>query len=764
MKITEHMIIKNIQGATRAYLSPDVDGIKDAYIDRYLNNESALEFYIPPANEKVQELTPECRIIADGREFTILRPDAVDIERSQDGKLWLKVMAVESWVLLDKMPVTVSNDPQNLNPADLQVSIIFGGPSIGGYPQGSAGSALTYLLQGQSAWTLGTVDVPGTHDLEAEKLSLLQNIKKVQEIWGGYLVWEYVFDETGKNITDRKLHLRSEATWQNYRGFQVRYAKNLKNITRTDNNDLVTRLYPFGQDDLDISSVNGGVKYLDNNTYSPNIYVGIYQNQEISDPQELKEKATEVLEKISQPQYTYRTGLVDLRTLPEFIHEEFTLGDMVDVVDPDVGTDRVRIQRHKYNVFQPWICELEIGEPEERLAAKLKNSFDAANFVKELLKPNPSISNLLKSFVDTFATTINGAKGNYAMVDGVSTWWDVDANGNKTGKIVRITPGGLGISKNGGQNFTTAITGDGILANAIICSALYALASGDGYTKLIDDGLHVYDDTDAERVHVGRWLDGIYRYGLKILASDGATVLMDDRGMLQTWQEGRADNVDSTHGLKLNVYIPLETRSIKKALLRFQLEAFRAYEKAAKSGGGSTSGPSSTSTTTNEDENIEIGGYIGFTGPAVDYTFNGYADADSHNHGITDGTALATADGDVVYYYVFNGSPHSHSLYNHGHYFTAFGHSHGMSHYHSTPNHSHGLDFGIYTDTTARGTTIKINGIDRTSVLGGPFNSSQNGINIAQYLLPGQWNTIELGSTGLGRIDATVFIQALMGI
>lgn len=43
------------------------------------------------------------------------------------------------------------------------------------------------------------------------------------------------------------------------------------------------------------------------------------------------------------------------------------------------------------------------------------------------------------------------------------------------------------------------------------------------------------------------------------------------------------------------------------------------------------------------------------------------------------------------------------------------------------------------------------------------FSSSQNGINIAQYLSTGQWNTIELGSTRLGRIDATVFVQALMG-
>ena len=516
MQAAEYIVVKNTLGKPRAYLSPEPDGIKDCYIDQRLNGESKLEFYIPAKSEKVVELTPECRIIADGREFTILKPNAVDVERSQDGKLWGKVMAEESWALMDKRDVTVSNDPQTPIPADLQVCILSGGASTGGYPQGSAGSALSYLLQDDPEWTLGTVDIDGSHDLETEKLSRLQNIEKVQKIWGGNLVWEYVLDEAD-NVTARILHLRDEAKWQNYNGFEVRYKKNLKSITRTNNHDIVTKLYPFGQDDLDISSVNGGKKCLTNFTYTSNEYVGLFTNQEISDPQELKEKATEALEKMCKPRRTYRTGLVDLRTLPEFSHEEFVLGDMADVVDPDVGTDRIRIQRYKRNVFEKRICELEIGEPEERLAAQLASSFDAAKFVKEALRPNPSISNLLKSFVNTFTTAINGASGNYTMIDGVSTWWDVDGEGNRTGKIVRITPGGIGLSKNAGQTFQQAVTGDGILASAVICSVLYALSSGDGYTKLIDDGLHVYDDDNVDRVHVGKWYeDDVKKFGLKV--------------------------------------------------------------------------------------------------------------------------------------------------------------------------------------------------------------------------------------------------------
>jgi hypothetical protein len=512
MQATKYIVVKNALGETRAYLSPD-DGVKDCFIDRRVNGEGKLEFLLPLQSEKWAELTPECRIIADGREFTILRPSAIDAERSQDGKAWGKVMAEESWALMDKQDVTVSNDPQTPEPADLQVAILSGGASAGGFPQGSAGSALTYLLQEQTEWVLGTVDVDGARDLETEKLSLLQNVKKVQELWGGLLVWEYVLDEAG-NVTQRKIHLRDEAKWQNYTGFQVRYGKNLKHITRTANHDIVTRLYPFGQDDLDISSVNGGVKYLENFSYTQNVYVGFFVDQEIYDPQTLKVKAAEALAKMCKPRYAYRVGLVDTTTLPEWSHEKYSLGDMADVVAPDVGTGRMRIQRHRYNVFQPWICELEVGEPEETLQAQLASSFNAAEFINKRIKPNPTIANMMKSYIDTFVTTINGASGDYTCVDGVSTWWNRDEQGDRTGEIVRITPKGLGISDDGGQTFDLAIVGKGILADKIVVTDEIALCSWDGYTKMIGSGLAVFDDALQKRVHIGKYAAN--RWGIQI--------------------------------------------------------------------------------------------------------------------------------------------------------------------------------------------------------------------------------------------------------
>ena len=69
--------------------------------------------------------------------------------------------------------------------------------------------------------------------------------------------------------------------------------------------------------------------------------------------------------------------------MPEYSHEDFAIGDIADVIDPSVAPDkpRVRILRHKYNLFQPWDCEIELGDPHERIEEKLKASFSTTGFV-----------------------------------------------------------------------------------------------------------------------------------------------------------------------------------------------------------------------------------------------------------------------------------------------------------------------------------------------------------------------------------------------
>lgn len=388
MKIPKNITVKDYSDKTIAVLSPISDGLKDCYSDCRLNGESTLEFMLPADSPKIATLTPECTIWAGGRVYSLLSSDAVDLVRDEKNALWAKFMAVERWKNLETSFIepSLSNDPTIPFPADLAVIIVGGGSNLSGgvYATGTAAHALYAILQG-SGWSLGTCDVPGIHDLEAEKVSRLELIKMVQEIWGGYLVWDSV---------NKTVSLRSGNNWQNYTGFQIRYAKNLKHITRTQSNRLITKLYAFGKDDLDIAAVNSGKKYVTNFSFTPQEYVGIYRNQDITDPLKLKEKAIDELSLNCRPRYLYKVRTVDLRTLPEYSHEDFTLGDMVDVIDPTIAPDkpRVRIIRHKYNLFRPWECELDIGDPEERLIEQLKTYFDVASYIDDILTSRGQLS------------------------------------------------------------------------------------------------------------------------------------------------------------------------------------------------------------------------------------------------------------------------------------------------------------------------------------------------------------------------------------
>lgn len=545
--------IRNSLGKTVALLFPE-DGLKDAEISNTLNGECTLSFSLPidlrnvdkygdisltmpglfpkietgPLDQDKRKYIDEnCTICAGGKEFVILTPDAKEIVREGKSK-WERITAHESWVLLGKQYTTISNDPENTDPTPLVVEILSGGVPYPGCTAGSAKSALSYLLMG-TGWSVGIVDVEGIHDLETEKESVLANINKIQQTWGGYLIWD------SKN---RKVNLRDEEKWQVHTGYQIRYAKNLKGITRTDDYSIVTRLYPFGEDDLDIRTVNNDKLYIENFTYTDRVLEGIWVNQEIDDPQELKDAATKELAKLCKPRHNYTIDHIDLRnvdkgsfislTMPglfpsvetgPYMHETFTIGNMVDIVDEELGINtRARVISHRYNLIHDWLCEVEIGDPLEDLKTTIANTVESSEFVNSALRPNTSISNLLKGFVNTFSTKINSANGRLLWDDGVFEAVEVDANGDLTGRRVRLTPGGIGISNDYGKTYVTAMTGDGILANTIICSMLYALSSEDGFTQMVGDGLRVYDKQGNLRAHIGTYGDG--KYGVKIIGGE----------------------------------------------------------------------------------------------------------------------------------------------------------------------------------------------------------------------------------------------------
>lgn len=362
--------------------------------------------------------------------------------------------------------------------------------------------------------------------------------------------------------------------------------------------------------------------------------------------------------------------------------------------------------------------------------------------------------------------------GGYAIQTPDAFYVADNPNIDEAQKVWKFGLGGFGYSENGVEGpYETAITADGSIVAMLVAAGIVTadmvqtglLQSQDGNTWInLDNGwfnfknalkwdgeaIQVLDDLEKERVRIGNYAEG--KYGLLIKDSSGDKTLLDEAGLLQTWQEGRADNVDSTHPLTLNVFLPVNTRSVNQAVLRFKLEPFRTHSKGVASASSSvgTSGSSSQSTTdgggNHRHEMMEYEGSVSESNYTSTQAYQFTAGDSSGGNGAT----------------FFIKSPGGYTrLYTKG---ASGTHSHGMSHTHSVtiPSHSHSLSYGIYESTAPEGVTVKVNGV----TAGGPYDTDQDNINIMANLVIGQWNTIELSSIRLGRIDATVFIQALMGV
>lgn len=133
------------------------------------------------------------------------------------------------------------------------------------------------------------------------------------------------------------------------RGVRLTLDKNMQNIEiERDTENIITRLYPFGSEDMPITSVNSGTAYID----SPNIDIyGIHEGykdySDYTDPNKILANAqwefdADNEERIDIPKITITGKLIDLSKLEEYGDiEKVELGDTVHVYDVD-GVEHVQ--------------------------------------------------------------------------------------------------------------------------------------------------------------------------------------------------------------------------------------------------------------------------------------------------------------------------------------------------------------------------------------------------------------------------------------
>ena len=220
------------------------------------NAETVFTFSISPNNPKWEQIkNPENLYVVDGKEFSTNFEGCFTEYINSDNEDYILVTAYESQKLLSRKYVRAWNSETGFENIDIFMVVVL---SKGDLPlknngievnsshlPGTSGYILDALLFG-TGWKTGTCDVEGEFDFETDQVDIYENILKVQEIWGGILV----FDSVNKIV-----HHRDETKWLPYEGYEVKYQKNMQSLEKLYNNKIVTKLCPLGEGGLNIKSV-----------------------------------------------------------------------------------------------------------------------------------------------------------------------------------------------------------------------------------------------------------------------------------------------------------------------------------------------------------------------------------------------------------------------------------------------------------------------------------------------------------------------------
>ena len=319
-------------------------------IEKKQNSEAIFTFTIDTKNPKWKEINnPENLYLVDGMMFSTNFDGSFKENITENDEQTVEVTAYERQQLLSRKFVRAWNSETNLERIDTFMVVILSNGNLDlknndtivttTYPKGSSGYALEGLLYG-TGWTVGICDiyeyengelvlddnnnpVYSKFDLETDQVNIYDNILKVQELWGGILV----FDSVNKIV-----HHRNESIYLPYNGYEVRYQKNMQSLEKAYNNKIITKLCPLGENGLNIKSVNTNSVWLENYTYTNTVLEGIENNPDLTNPMQLKKWGERKLQMLCRPSIELDVKLALLYKVEGYELETIDLNDIVRVI------------------------------------------------------------------------------------------------------------------------------------------------------------------------------------------------------------------------------------------------------------------------------------------------------------------------------------------------------------------------------------------------------------------------------------------------
>lgn len=219
------------------------------------------------------------------------------------------------------------------------------------WKQTTAGAVMQVALAG-TGWTVAVANVTTRRTYSVEDTNPLALLRTVQEQHGG----ELVFDNVNRRVS-------LVTTSGRDKGVGFFYGKGLTDSKRVvDTTSLITRIYAKNEDGLTIAGVNGGKAYVEDFTYTSEVREATYDFKSGTSPFTMLAMASATLANRSTPDYSYEVTVSDMSARSADDLDRFDAGDLVTVVDPDVGiSETQRIVRLEYDVVRPWASGITLS-------------------------------------------------------------------------------------------------------------------------------------------------------------------------------------------------------------------------------------------------------------------------------------------------------------------------------------------------------------------------------------------------------------------
>ncbi len=399
-------------------------------------------------------------------------------------------------------------------------------------PEGTCDQALDVILE-HTRWTrpnpctVGTI-LPNSFYRTSARAALTDLLDRYE------VEMDYSVTVSGSKITARNIWLVDQIGHDLGRRFEA--GCDAEHIMRTVETDhIITALYPFGSGEticdedgnptggygrrVDISSVNSGKMYVENNTarlkygrLNPDEtrahIFGKIEYDDTEDPLEIKERGEVALIEMSQPRITYSGRVVDLAQVGGFDHEGIEVGDVVTLVDDEQDIEvQGRVLRYKNVLDMSSLSEIEIGNYSDPVKRQKAKDASTIAWIRNTLATDPTRSGIENAHLRYVRELLDHWEER--MNEGLSTGSITTFPGgfvfeSETGATM-IGPMGTMTANsklpNGDWNWRTLTTGDGLGADVVAAENIKAGSIGTDHisaTGIDADKIVLSDESDAE--------------------------------------------------------------------------------------------------------------------------------------------------------------------------------------------------------------------------------------------------------------------------